>query len=257
MFALENSKTHQEDQSVDGKPAWKERFTRAELEAAWAKIGYISSQREYFHKHIETGRIFQNDWIKFVKMNDLSYYDHIVTYNDPSFKDTKKNDFKAIVAVGRLGRYYHVIAMWVRQATTGAMVTAHYDMAEELERKGARLVDHWMESNFIQDLILEDYVTESVKRGYMLNIRGDDRKKPDKFGRIESMSPLYERDVIQYNEDLRNTADFRNFKDQLIGFPAAHDDGPDAQEGAIWKINRRAQINVPVISGGQRRSNRW
>jgi hypothetical protein len=114
-----------------------------------------------------------------------------------------------------------------------------------------------MESNFIQDLILEDYVTESVKRGYMLNIRGDDRKKPDKFGRIESMSPLYERDVIQYNEDLRNTADFRNFKDQLIGFPAAHDDGPDAQEGAIWKINRRAQINVPVISGGQRRSNRW
>lgn len=257
VFALENPKTHKEDQSIDGVPAWKERFTRAMLEKAWAKIGYISSQREYFHKHIETGRIFKSDWINFAPMPNLSMYSHIVTYNDPSFKDTKKNDYKAIVAVGRVGKYYDVLDMWVRQATTGAMVKAHYDMAKELELQGASLVSHFMESNFIQDLILEDYVTESITRGYMLNVRGDDRKKPDKYGRIEALTPLFERTVIRFNEAIRNTVDFRNFKDQLIGFPAAHDDGPDALEGGIWQINRRAQINVPLISGGQRRSNRW
>ncbi|GAB3734960.1 hypothetical protein [Spirosoma lituiforme] len=257
VFALENPKTHKEDQSIDGVPAWKERFTRAMLEKAWAKIGYISSQREYFHKHIMLGRIFNNDMILFAPMKNLSAYSHIVTYNDPSFKDTKKNDFKAIIAVGRLGKYYDVLAMWVRQATTGAMVKAHYDMHEWLESQGANLVSHYMESNFIQDLILEDYVTESVTRGYMLGIRGDDRKKDNKFGRIEAMAPLYERAVIRYNEALKSSVDFRNFKDQLIGFPAAHDDGPDAQEGAIWQINKRINISVPVISGGQRRQNRW
>ena len=257
VFALENPKTHREDQSTDGRPAWHQRFTREQLERAWAKIGYISSQREYFHKHIETGRIFSNDWIIYAPMKNLAAYSHIVTYNDPSFKDTKKNDFKAIVCVGKLGKYYDVLALWVRQATTSAMVQAHYDMAEWLESQGATLVDHWMEANFIQDLILDDYVTESITRGYMLNIRGDDRKKPDKYGRIEAMSPLYERSLIRYNEAIRNTADFRNFKDQLIGFPAAHDDGPDAQEGAIHKINKRLQVNVPIITGGQRRSTRY
>lgn len=257
VFALENPKTHKEDQSIDGVPAWKERFTRDMLEKAWAKIGYISSQREYFHKHIETGRIFKSDWINFAPMPNLTVYSHIVTYNDPSFKDTKKNDYKAIIAVGRVGKYYDVLDMWVRQATTGAMVKAHYDMAKELELQGASLVSHFMESNFIQDLILEDYVTESITRGYMLNVRGDDRKKPDKYGRIEALTPLFERTVIRFNEAIRNTVDFRNFKDQLIGFPAAHDDGPDALEGGIWQINRRAQINVPLISGGQRRATRW
>lgn len=257
VFALENPRTHHEDQSADGVPAWKERFPREQLEKAWAKIGYISSQREYFHKHIEMGRIFNNDMIVFGPAVNLSVYSHIVTYNDPSFKDTRKNDFKAIVAVGRVGKYYDVIAMWVRQATTGAMVKAHYDMARELEQQGAKLVSHYMESNFMQDLILNDYVEESVSRGYMLNIRGDDRKKPDKFGRIESLTPLFERGVIRFNAALKTTVDFRNFKDQLIGFPAAHDDGPDALEGAIWQINRRAAISVPVIAGGSRRSNHW
>ncbi len=258
VFALENPKTHKEDQSIDGVPAWKERFTREQLEKnIWAKIGYISTQREYFHKHMELGRIFKSEWIKFTPMPNLAAYSHIVTYNDPSFKDTKKNDYKAILAMGKLGKDYHVLAMWIRQATTGAMVKAHYDMAEWLESQGANLVEHWMEANFIQDLILEDYVTESVTRGYMLPIRGDDRKKPDKYGRIEGMTPLYERGLIWFNEAIRNTVDFRNFKDQLIGFPASHDDGPDAQEGAIYKINKRLQLSVPAIMGGERRNSRW
>lgn len=258
VFALENPKTHREDQSVDGVPAWKERFTRAQLEKAWAKIGYISSQREYFHKHMEVGRIFKPDWIRFAPMPNLSVYSHIVTYNDPSFKDTKKNDFKAILAIGKLGKYYDVLAMWVRQASTGAMVKAHYDMGEWLESQGAVNIVHFMESNFMQDLILSEYVTESIPRGYMLRIKGDDRKKPDKYGRIESMTALYEREVIRYNESLKGSTDFRAFKDQLIGFPTGHDDGPDSQEGGIWQIDKRvrSQMAGGMTTGGTRRSKR-
>lgn len=258
VFALENPKTHNEDQSVDGVPAWKERFTRVQLEKAWAKIGYLSTQREYFHKHMETGRIFKPEWIRFAPMAKLSAYSLIVTYNDPSFKDTKKNDFKAIIAVGKLGKYYDVLAMWVRQASTGAMVKAHYDMHEWLEGQGATNVLHFMEANFLQGIILPEYVTESVPRGYMLRIKGDERKKPDKYGRIEGMTPLYEREVIRYNEDLKKSNDFRVFKDQLIGFPAAHDDGPDAQEGAIHELDKRIRqkMTESITTGGDRRDNR-
>ncbi|RIV21386.1 hypothetical protein DYU11_18445 [Fibrisoma montanum] len=257
VFALENPKTHKEDQSEKGVPAWKENFARTDLEELFGKIGYLSSQREYFHKHIQVGRIFKNEHILWTKPAKLYVYDHIVTYNDPSFKDTKKNDYKAIVAVGKIGRYYDVLNMSVRQATTGAMVKAHYDLHEWLEENGARLVTHYMEANFIQDLILVDYVTESTPRGYMLPIRGDDRKKPDKYGRIENLTPLFERGVIRFNEEIKKSVDFRNFKDQLIGFPAAHDDGPDALEGGIWQINRKAKIDVPMTPGPMRRDNRY
>lgn len=259
VFALENPRTHKEDQSESGVPAWKERFTRAELQKTFAKIGYHSTQREYFHKHIVIGLVFKEEGLVYVPIKSVAAYSQIVTYVDPSFKGTRHSDFKAIIAIGKLGKYYDVLAMWVRQANTAPMVSAHYDMVEWLEEMGATaVIENWIEANFNQDTILDDYVTESIARDYMLAIRGDDRSKGDKAARIEGMSPLYERDVIRYAEHLKTTQDFKNFKDQLLGFPTApHDDGPDAQEGGIWKINRRAKVSALPTSGGQRRDNRW
>ncbi|MGX7686807.1 hypothetical protein ACWA1C_06545 [Flectobacillus roseus] len=257
VYALENPKTHKEDQSEKGVPAWKERYTRDDILKVMHQMGYRMAQRELFHKHIEIGKIFKPEWLIFERLPPLSSFEAIVTYNDPSFKDTKKNDYKAIMCVGRIGNKWYIIDCWVRQASRKSMVTAHYDQHEMLESSGAQVFKHWIEANFIQDMLMEDYVSESEERNYMMPIYPDDRNKPEKKGRIEGISVYFERGLIVINEKLRKSKDYQNFKEQLLGFPNAHDDAPDALEGAIFKLreSQRRNSNTPK-TGGKRRSQR-
>ena len=256
VFALENPRTHREDQSEKGVPAWKENYTRQQLQKKFDRMGYRRAQREFFHKHIVEGTIFKDEWIVFAKLPKAGACPFITTYLDPSYKDTKKNDYKAIVCVGRNGKYFDVYALWVRQTTRGAMVTAHYDMHETLKKDGYEQPVHYIEANFMQDVHLEEYVKESETRNYFLAIRPDKRKKPDKFDRIERLTTYFERGLIRFSETLKGTHDFQAFKDQLLGFPNAHDDAPDALEGAIYIVENAPRRAALPVSGGDRRDNR-
>lgn len=260
VFALENPKTHQEDQSELGAPAWKERYTRADLSKVFDQMGYTMSQREFFHRHIEQGTVFDSAWITFEDSpKSLRDFDIIVTYNDPSFKDSKKNDYKAVIAVGKRGRHWWILDCWVAQATRAAMVRAHYDMAARLDARSPARALHYIEANFIQDQLIEDYVKEAEVRGYMLPIKEDKRQKPNKQGRIENMMVYWERGLIRVCKQLLtgdHARHWQNLKDQLVAFPQGHDDAPDAVEGAIFKINEHVRIEAPMNLGGQRRNNK-
>lgn len=258
VWALENPKTHQMDQSETGVPAWKERYTRKMLEDKWSKIRYAMVQREYFHIFIVSGKIFKRDWMTYIKLPKLSAYPFIVTYNDPSWKDTKKNDYKAIVALGPYGKYRHLIDCWVDQATKTAMAKAHYDMHERLLEQGAGIIFHFIEGGLMQDSHIEEYQTEGESRGYMLPITADKRQKPDKIGRIEAaLQPLLELGNFQINEALKGNRHFNNWLAQMLAFPTGHDDAPDATEGGVYIINSKIRTAGPPTMGGQRRRNHW
>lgn len=257
VYALENPKTHKEDQSEKGVPAWKEYYTREEVDARMLDMGYRAAQREFFHKHIVEGKIFKKEWIKYGKRLPLGNYQHIVTYLDPSYKDTKKNDFKALIAVARTGIHYHIIKCWVRQATKKAMVAAHYDMDEQLKANGSKAMFHYMEANFMQeDIHFPEYIKEAETRGSMLPVTGDKRDKPNKLARIENMTPLFERGLITFDEALQNDKDTGVLVGQLLAFPTGHDDGPDALEGAIFMSNSKTISTIPTLSGARRRTER-
>lgn len=237
VFALENPKTHKKDLSEAGVPAWKERYTREEIMKKINRQGSRIGLREFFHEHIVLGRFFRQEHLPWVKVLPLSNYEKLVTYCDPSYKDTKKNDFKAIALVGKTGPYFDVIKVFCRQCTTAEMVRGHYNLADEVPEN--KTCPHYMEANFIQDIHLKQYDTESEKRGYSIAIRGDKRKKPEKLERIEDLSAHTERGHLRFNQDEKHSPDMQELRDQFLGFPdAEHDDGPDAVEGAIYKLNK-------------------
>lgn len=252
VYALENPKTHKEDQSVKGVPAWN-RYTRQELETRFAEIGYRSAQREYFHKAITEGKVFRNEWFRFAKVPPMASMYH-VTYNDPSFKDTKRNDYKAIVWVAKLAGKIYIVDCWVRQASQDAMVKAHFDMAQRHDPNHELPVRHYYESNFIQDMHQRAYEAERVARSYELYIRGDDRSKPNKVERITQSALLFEQDHVIINEKLRDSPDWITLQDQFTAFPSGHDDGPDAFESAVHMVNAFARSEVPPVFAGVRRS---
>ena len=237
VFALENPKTHKKDLSDKGVPAWKERYTREHIIKKMNRQGYRIGLREFFHEHIVVGKIFREEHLPWVKTLDISAYDKLVTYNDPSYKGSKKSDFKSIVLIGQTGRYFDIINVFCRQCSTPEMVRGHYNLANDVPTN--RVCRHYMEANFIQDLMLEDYWRLGEERGSTLRIRADRRKKPEKTARIEDLTALTEPGYIRFNIDLKHSIDMQELRNQFLGFPdAAHDDGPDSVEGALFKLDR-------------------
>ena len=97
----------------------------------------------------------------------------------------------------------------------------------------------------MQDILLDDFTTEGDQRGYQLPITGDKRKKPDKFQRIEAVIPLWERGFVFYDIARKDDPDMQAGIEQLLAFEkgmAGNDDAPDADEGAIWMLQRSGRI---------------
>lgn len=235
VFALENPKTHKED--MNGVPAWKERYTREMITKKMGRMGRRIALRELFHKHIVIGKVFSEEDLPWCELPPISHYDKLITYCDPSFRDTQKSDFKAIALIGQKDLYFDIIKVFCRQCKPPEMVRGHYDLAALVPEN--MTCPHWMEANFIQDIHLEVYDEEALNRDYSIGIRGDKRSKPEKTERIEALSAHTERRRIRFNQAERHNPDMIELRDQFLGFPNdEHDDGPDAVEGGIYLLNK-------------------
>ena len=238
----------------NGNVSWGAKWTPDEVKAIERFQGYRSFQKEYMNNPITEGAVFRQDWIKWGKLPELKKFEEFVLYIDPSFKGTTKNDYKAAKLWGKTGSQLWHIKAFVRQCSVAEMVRWLYDLYEwSLEKNIA--IKWYMEANFMQDTILDEFRREGDVRGYQLPISGDKRKKPDKFQRVEAISPLWERGFVTYNEDEKNDPDMQAGIDQTLAFEKGmrgHDDAPDADEGAIWYLQKHTRINSFTPSFGRR-----
>ena len=114
----------------------------------------------------------------------------------------------------------------------------------------------------MQDTALDEFAAEGDLRGYQLPITADNRKKPDKLQRIESVAPLWERGVVFYNEALKDSEDMQVGIDQTLSLEhgsRAHDDATDADEGAIYILQKQGRLAafVPRIVKRMKPKNSW
>lgn len=228
-----------------GEIAWKEKYNWDEIRDLEEFMGYRSFQKEYMNNPMPEGAVFRSEWIRYKALYPLKSYDKFVLYIDPSFKGGTKNDYKACKLWGRKGNELHCIKAFVRQCSIGEMIRWLYDLYEWAESKGI-VIEFWMEANFIQDMILDDIEEEGNIRGYQLPIRKDKRKKPDKYQRIEQSSVYWERAFVYYNEDEREDSDMQRGIEQTLSFEKGmrgHDDAPDADEGAIYLLQKGARAS--------------
>lgn len=244
----------------DGEPVWNEKWTKEEAEEAATFMGYRSWQKEMMHNPINDGTIFRHEWIRYKKALPLYKYEMLVCYTDPSFKSTMANDYKASRLWGKIGNELHLIDCYVRQDTVSGMVRWLYNLYEATRDRA--VIRFFMEANFMQDVILDEFTTEGNARGYQLPISADKRRKPDKLQRIEAVSPLWERGFVFYNEALKDSPDMQVGIDQTLALERGsrvHDDAPDADEGAIYILQRstRKQALTPRFSRRPSPKNAW
>jgi|WetSurMetagenome_2_1015567.scaffolds.fasta_scaffold07914_3 hypothetical protein len=251
----------------NGDPSWPQKYTKKDLQDYEEFVGYRSFQREMMHNPITVGKIFKRDWIKWKKPLKLNQYEMIIAYLDPSWKPGKKDDYKACKVWGKPKRgipgtsptELHCLYAFVRQSSIGEIVRWLYDLYESTPNIG---IQFYMEASFMQDTLLDDFTAEGDERGYQLPIRGDKRAKPNKEKRIEDISPLWERGFVFYNIDMQEDIDMKAGIEMTLEFEhgmRGHDDGPDADEGAIWMLQRsnRRERNKPTWGYRQTSKNMW
>jgi predicted phage terminase large subunit-like protein len=251
VFATEDPKTRKMLLIEEGGvPSWSQRYTVEHLKSRIKKMGFRNAMRNFYHIDMKDGDIFKEEDLPWAVVQALDQYDALITYNDPSYKDAKKNDTKAIVLVGKHGSYYDILWAWVRHASRKSMVQAHYRVDDIVKgrvkdpdiKRGKRdnNCPHYMEANFIQeDLFMGEYKNEGHRRKEQLRIRSDKRVKPDKVGRIEDLHPIAESGCLRFNKAKQKDPDMITLRDQFLSFPNGHDDGPDAVEGAIHLLNKK------------------
>ena len=244
----------------NGKSAWPEYWTEERIREKREFMGYRAFEKEYMNNHIKEGSVFRKDWIRWGRMLPLDKYEMIVAYCDPSFKGSTQNDYKAIKVWGKTGTELHHLFAFVRQCSVGEMVRWFYDLHERMPE--GVICNYYIEANFLQDILLDEFDAEGRLRGYQLPIQADKRKKPDKFARIEAVSPLWERGFVKYNEKMKDDPDMLAGIEQTLSIEKGsrtHDDAPDADEGAIYILQKHTRKREYQPSIGFRRSpkNMW
>lgn len=233
-----------------GKPSWPENYTIGEINEMQDTMGYRNFQKEYMNNPITEGAVFESRHIHYGKMLPLREYRQLICYTDPSFKNSSTADYKATMLVGKtMDGYFHLIKAYAGQVSVSTMVGWHYEIMDFVNGKVPVL--YFMEANFMQDLMLDEFTKIGEICGQHVPIRGDKRSKGDKFARIEAMQPMFERGLVIFNEKEKDSDGMKVLEEQLLLFERgsrAHDDAPDALESAIWMLNKRNR----TCNGGYR-----
>lgn len=242
----------------NGQPSWKERYNLDDVNYMLSKISYASGQKEYYNNPISEGTVFKD--IKWGKVPPLNKFRFLVAYCDASYSNSRKNDFKALPLIGELDGDYYIIKAYLEQTVLNKMVCWFYDLRDYVRERTQ--IYNYIECNGFQDPWYNDVFMPAVrameKEKGTLAITPDDRDKPDKFSRIEgNLEPLNRRGSLIFNEAEKEDPHMKRLVEQFEAIePAlsAHDDGPDATEGAYWIINNKLRILAPIKVGHDRRS---
>ena len=245
----------------EGNPTWREKWTKEEARTYAEFVGYRAWEKEMMHNPIIEGTVFKQEWIKYAKHPAWRDFDELVLYIDPSWKSKKTNDTKAAKLWGKYKSQLWHLRAFVRKASVAELVRWCYDLYEWSLEKNIS-IRFMMEASFMQDIILDDFTIEGNLRGYQLPITGDKRKKPDKFQRVEAISPLWERGFVYYDLSQKDDPDMQAGIAQTLAFEkgmSGNDDAPDADEGAIWQLQRttRQESFQPQFSKRKTSKNSW
>ena len=136
-------------------------------------------------------------------------------------------------------------------------IDALFAFKQHVIQHGAKADYTFIENNTLQDSYYEQVFKPLISQrneqlGNILGVLPDDRKKPDKFIRIESnLEPLNSHGKLILNEDEKDDPDMKVLETQFKSCSPNSKtmDGPDAVEGAYVQIRDRIKVSDDKTKG--------
>ena len=243
----------------NGDPVWHQKYTRAFFDLKRSTQGDYLFQTEYMNNPQTEGEIFRDDQIQWAPMPRIDQFDCLVGHWDVAYAGTTTADYNAVKIWGlKDGHFYHIKAFVKQCKMDEAMLfMVAFELSLPKDDRGNICVKiHWrFESQFWNDalkMILEE-VRKKTK--FDLQITQCERPIKNKFDRILTMQPYYQNRKIYYNKKEEFNLCMQTGLNQLKSIEPGykcHDDGPDADEGAISYLSKFLPNNNPLPIYGLR-----
>jgi len=233
-----------------GNSSWPEKNSEADIKRV-LEIQPISTQEsEYFNNPYTVGKVFKE--ITYGSVPALSKFQFLVTYADPATsnkdkdKGMGKRSFKAVILIGCLNQVFYVIKCFVDQMNNNDFVDCFYALEtyveEQCKGKYKPQLYSYIENNTLQEPFFDQvfkplFFTKSQQYRRLISIIGDDRKKPDKFVRIEgTLEPLNRLGFLIFNMKEKESPHMIRLESQMksVNPKSTTMDGPDALEGGVF-----------------------
>ncbi|SNB44099.1 conserved hypothetical protein [Flavobacterium psychrophilum] len=238
----------------DGNSVWPQKNTIEAIERIRKTISFESFEKEYRNNPMDSGNTFKD--ILFDKCPQLRHCDNVVIYADPAPSNSDKTNAssKAIAIIANKGLDYYVYKAWVDQMGNAKFCEYLFEAHSICKRAGVDPVYIWIENNSLQNPHYEQVILPYIYRisedtKIFLPIRPDDRKKPEKYTRIEGgLEPLNRLGHLIFNIMEQTNEHMKRMIGQFKGFnrKAKLMDGPDCVEGGVWIIK---EIQITTATG--------
>src|SRR5690606_24819022 len=141
--------------------------------------------------------------------------------------------------------------VYCAQTTTATMIDWQYEIMKQVN--GRAPVYFLIEWPSIDDSLKLELDKANKRHKVTLPLKADERDKPDKFFRIESLlEPLNRNEKLWFEIGLKDSDHMKNMEAQFLALSPtsrAHDDGPDAVEGGVFAINAKTSADWSKIQG--------
>lgn len=244
----------------NGEPTWFHRYTKKFFEDLKQLIGWAAFNTEYQNDPHTEGKIFTDKYIQWCPILPLEAYERIVAYWDVAYSEAKTADCNAVIICGITGVQKHVLKAYCRQST---MENAIRWMSNIQMRLPKSIQFEWYgESQFWNTSVELAIQTVANEIKFRMPIIFLDRpgRQTNKYTRILQMLPAFQRNEIYFNLKEKHNTDMQCLIEQTKAIEPGyktHDDGPDALEGCIDKLEvSRNTGTSEIIMGSNPKTNR-
>lgn len=205
---------------------------------------------DYFDE--SEGEIFKKiNWSDTSKLNTFprpEEWEDIIIYTDPSAGDSKKNDFKASVMLGRAKNKIWLIDVMAVQGTSLQMLQNIHELY--VTSPNPAITRIYMEKKQVPLDFKTTFEQFQIETGWVCPLQWDTRVMGDKFTVIEStLEPLFHYDKFYFNSALKETTRGELAINQFLFFSrkedrSRKDDIPDSVARGVSLLNRNGSIST-------------
>lgn len=224
---------------------WEEKLSYYDLMVMRVSEGESAFNSEMQNEPINPDDcIFVKEWFDFYNEAEINFRDRAFLFFgfvDPSLGKSKKSDFSAIVTLAKhkVSGYMYVVDADIERRHPDRIITDVLEKEKWLRATyGRGYKKLGAEVNQFQWFLKEELAKASARAGLYLPIE-EVQQTSDKVLRIQTLQPDIKNKYIKFS------ARHKRLLEQLYHFPmGAHDDGPDALEGArtIAKKTKRFRV---------------
>jgi hypothetical protein len=246
----------------NGNSTWPEKNSPENIARIKSKISTAAYQAEYMNNPLTEGETFKE--MHWGKIPALHKFKHLIAYGDPAPSNAKNKAgcFKTLFLMGKIDGKTYVITGFLDKVVNAEYVSWYYALKEYVKERTQ--LYNYIENNSLQDPFYEQvfiplFVAATKEKGYSIGIIPDDRKKPDKFARMEgNLEPLNRLGNLILNEDEKGNPHMKRLEEQfLLISPQLKSpcDGPDCIEGGEWILKEKEMQSTGSFTFGQKHRN--